>query len=190
MCQTNNNVIVLSLSGEDVLLLSAPTALNQDVFPTLSNITDIISTNIPSLARVAAAIGGSTPSAPPPVDNLAESVSTNIAGLAEAAKTVANPAAVSSALSTPAAHSGVPTLDSIIGSMTNMPSLAGISNNVANSAVSSAPSAPPISTAEPSRDMPTGKPANQLLFLRSTSIMVLQLRSLQGWTNFLTRGPH
>ncbi|XP_037830410.1 arf-GAP with Rho-GAP domain, ANK repeat and PH domain-containing protein 1 [Kryptolebias marmoratus] len=170
-------------TDKDAPPLSAPDGLNEDVFPTLASITDIISTNIPLLAGIAAAIGDPAPSAPsaplapPSLDSLADSISTNIPGLAEAANAVINPAALNSSLSTPspATVSGVPTLD-IFSFMANIPSLAGTDNSVTNTTGSSIPSAPPLTPGEPrllplrrlcSGDTPTDVGALSQLVTRS-----------------------
>ncbi|XP_060911744.1 arf-GAP with Rho-GAP domain, ANK repeat and PH domain-containing protein 1 isoform X4 [Labrus mixtus] len=138
---------------------------NGVVFPTLAGITDIIATNIPSLAGFANFIGGSSPaptvplapSAPPSIDTMVNSIATNIPSLAGAASTVANPAAVTmnssstnTPLSVPDSKKGATNLDSIVSSLANIPSLAGIVSSVANPADSSmmtqaTPSAPPPS---------------------------------------------
>ncbi|XP_051793856.1 arf-GAP with Rho-GAP domain, ANK repeat and PH domain-containing protein 1 [Acanthochromis polyacanthus] len=115
------------------------------VFPTLAGVADIIAISIPSLAGIASTIGSSTPSAigtsapsaPPSLESMADSIATNIPGLAEAASVVANP-------SLPADTKGTASLDSIVSSLASIPSLAGIVNGLANPAISSAPSAPPL----------------------------------------------
>ncbi|KAM4544992.1 arf-GAP with Rho-GAP domain, ANK repeat and PH domain-containing protein 1 isoform 2-T2 [Odontesthes bonariensis] len=130
------------------ICLPAP---NQDDFPTLSRITDIIAFNIPSLAGVATAIEGPAPSvppappAPPSIDSMANSISAHIPDLAEAADAVATPAApvLNRDPCTPAAN-----LDSIVSSLANISSLAGVVSSVANPAVSPSPSAPPLSSGE------------------------------------------
>ncbi|XP_053188009.1 arf-GAP with Rho-GAP domain, ANK repeat and PH domain-containing protein 1 [Scomber japonicus] len=124
-----------------------------DVFPSLPGIADIISVNIPSLADVAASISGSAPSAPsappsapsdpsapPSINTISDSISSHIPSLAGAAATL-SPASPTSPV--PAAS-----LDSIFGSLANMPLLAGIVSDVANPAVSS--------TTTPSAPSPTG----------------------------------
>ncbi|XP_070712118.1 arf-GAP with Rho-GAP domain, ANK repeat and PH domain-containing protein 1 [Pempheris klunzingeri] len=145
-------------TGEDAPLLPPPGGSDCGVvLPTLASVTDIIATNIPSLAGLAANISGSapqTPSAPPSVDGRADRIAAHIPSLAGAASAVANPAvtALDSATTTPvpAANTGAASLDSIVSSLANIPSLAGIVSSVANPAVSSmttlaTPSAPPPS---------------------------------------------
>ncbi|XP_073334887.1 arf-GAP with Rho-GAP domain, ANK repeat and PH domain-containing protein 1 isoform X2 [Pagrus major] len=130
------------------------------IFPTLAGVTDLIATNIPSLAGFATSIGGSaptapattTPSAPPSIDSMANSIAAHIPSLAGAASTVANPAAAtlnsaSTNTPVPANNTGAVSLDSIVSSFANIPSLAGLVSSVANPAVSSmttpaTPSAP------------------------------------------------
>ncbi|XP_034538919.1 arf-GAP with Rho-GAP domain, ANK repeat and PH domain-containing protein 1 [Notolabrus celidotus] len=125
---------------------------NGVVFPTLAGITDIIATNIPSLAGLANSIGGSTPipastpapSAPPSIDTISNNISTSIPCLAGAVSTVANSAAASKDPTTtpgPAANEGAAKLDSIVSSLANIPSLTGILSNV----TPVTPSAPPSS---------------------------------------------
>ncbi|XP_056253388.1 arf-GAP with Rho-GAP domain, ANK repeat and PH domain-containing protein 1 isoform X2 [Seriola aureovittata] len=141
------------------------------VFPTLASVADIIATNIPSLAGVATAIGDSAPpattapSAPPSIDSMANSIATHIPSLVGAASTVASPAA---AVLNPttlvlASNTDAASLDSIVSSLANMPSLAGIICGEANPAVSLTPSALPPSAGEPytpslSRIRVTGDP--------------------------------
>ncbi|XP_008277690.1 arf-GAP with Rho-GAP domain, ANK repeat and PH domain-containing protein 1 [Stegastes partitus] len=122
------------------------------VFPSLAGVADLIATNIPSLAGIATAIGSSAPSAPlapPSLNSMADSIATNIPGLAEAASAVANPSAAAqtslSAALVPADNTGTANLDSIVSSLANIPSLTGIVSGVPNPAISSAPSAPPLS---------------------------------------------
>ncbi|KAM4546601.1 arf-GAP with Rho-GAP domain, ANK repeat and PH domain-containing protein 1 isoform 1-T3 [Fundulus diaphanus] len=114
----------------------------QENFPTLSGITDLIATNIPSLAGVATGIRSSTSSvspATPSIDTLTDTISTTIPSLAEAANAVANPALLSPAPSTPAATtSGSQSLDSIISSLSNINSLAEFVSSIPK------PSAPPL----------------------------------------------
>ncbi|XP_041864759.1 arf-GAP with Rho-GAP domain, ANK repeat and PH domain-containing protein 1 isoform X2 [Melanotaenia boesemani] len=135
-----------------------PAASNQDVFPTLSGITEIIATNIPSLAGVATAIGGpapsasSAPSAPLSRGSMANSISTHIPDLAEATYTVASPATpvLKSSLSAPSPAAGAANLDNIISSLANIPSFMGMVSSVANPIVSPFPSAPSLSPGESS----------------------------------------
>ncbi|XP_018517421.1 arf-GAP with Rho-GAP domain, ANK repeat and PH domain-containing protein 1 [Lates calcarifer] len=95
------------------------------IFPTLTGVTDIIAAKMPSLAGVAAAIGGSAPPDPPTppgpttplsVDSMANSIAAHIPSLAAAASTVANPAATSlnpasTTTPVPAANAGAATLN-------------------------------------------------------------------------------
>ncbi|CAJ1063215.1 arf-GAP with Rho-GAP domain%2C ANK repeat and PH domain-containing protein 1 [Xyrichtys novacula] len=126
---------------------------NGVVFPTLAGITNIIATNIPSLAGLANSIGGSAPnsspsqipSAPPSIDAIASDISANIPSLAGAVSAVASPAAASvnsASDATPAANKGTAKLDSIVSSLANIPSISGIVNTVTTPAT---PSAPPTS---------------------------------------------
>ncbi|MEQ2300846.1 hypothetical protein AMECASPLE_030017, partial [Ameca splendens] len=115
----------------------------RDTSPTLSGITDIIATNIPSLAGVATGIRSSTHPASPALlskESLADSISRAIPGLDEAANAVANPIPLSPAPSKPAATtSGSPSLESIMTSLSNMTSFAEFVSSIPN------PSAPPLS---------------------------------------------
>ncbi|KAI3373370.1 hypothetical protein L3Q82_006663 [Scortum barcoo] len=119
------------------------------VFPTLAGVTDIITTNIPSLAGLASSISGSVPpaSAPSPlpsIDSMAKSIATHIPSLAGVASTVVNPVADSASSTTPipAATSDAASLDGLISSLANIPSLAASVSNVANPAIPSAPPPP------------------------------------------------
>ncbi|XP_054586989.2 arf-GAP with Rho-GAP domain, ANK repeat and PH domain-containing protein 1 isoform X2 [Nothobranchius furzeri] len=146
-------------AGTDASPLSAPEGSNQDVFVKVNSIADIIATNIPSLAGAASAIGGPIAYAPssnlmiPSANSQTDSVATSIRCLAEAANVLANTAFLDSALSAPApapaAFSGAPDLDRIIGSLSNIPSLAGTVSSIANPSISSSPSAPPLSSDTP-----------------------------------------
>ncbi|XP_039633654.1 arf-GAP with Rho-GAP domain, ANK repeat and PH domain-containing protein 1 isoform X1 [Perca fluviatilis] len=121
------------------------------VFPTLSGVTDIIASSIPSLAGFATSIGGSAPSAPlaplapsapsapPSIDSVANSIAGHIPSLAGTASAVANPAVTLDSVSpsAPPSNTAAVSLDSIISSLANIPSLAGIVSSVANPAVSS-----------------------------------------------------
>ncbi|XP_038144260.1 arf-GAP with Rho-GAP domain, ANK repeat and PH domain-containing protein 1 isoform X1 [Cyprinodon tularosa] len=124
-----------------------PAGSKQDNFPTLSGITNIIATNIPSLAGMATSINGSTPSAPrapPSIDSLTDSVSTTIPGLAEAAKALANPSQLGPSPPTTAPTvSSSQSLDSIISSMSSFSNLADFVSSIPN------PSAPPLSAEPP-----------------------------------------
>ncbi|XP_054902898.1 arf-GAP with Rho-GAP domain, ANK repeat and PH domain-containing protein 1 [Poeciliopsis prolifica] len=129
-------------TGEDALPLSSPRESTRDNFPTLDGITDLIATNIPSLAGVAASFSGSAPSAPPPIDSVTDSISTTIPGLAEAANVVAAnaEAKLSPAPSTPAAtDSGSQSLEAIISSLSHMTNVDEFISSIPN------PSAPPLS---------------------------------------------
>ncbi|XP_040007483.1 arf-GAP with Rho-GAP domain, ANK repeat and PH domain-containing protein 1 isoform X2 [Xiphias gladius] len=127
------------------------------IIPTLAGVADIIATNIPSLAVVAAAIGGSAPSAPPAphsIDSLANSITTHVPSLAGFASAVANPAAAtlnptSSTTPVPAANTDASNFDSIVSSLANIPSLGGIVSGVAYPAISNNSSAPPPSAGKP-----------------------------------------
>ncbi|XP_067465193.1 arf-GAP with Rho-GAP domain, ANK repeat and PH domain-containing protein 1 isoform X2 [Thunnus thynnus] len=153
----SSNGVQLS-TGEDASPLGG-------VFPSLPGVTNIIAANIPSLAGVAASIGGSdpsappstppsaAPSAPPSIDSMADSIAAHIPSLAGSVSTVASPAAAmlspaSSTSPVPTANSAAASLDSIVSSLANIPLLAGIVSSVANPAVCSTttpatPSAPP-----------------------------------------------
>ncbi|XP_040907249.1 arf-GAP with Rho-GAP domain, ANK repeat and PH domain-containing protein 1 [Toxotes jaculatrix] len=140
-------------AGENV---APPTASDHGVvLPTLAGVADIIAANVPSLAGVAATIGGSSPPAPsaPYIDDMANSITTRTPSLAGPASTVAKPAdTLNSTTSTspvPAAHTGAASLDSIVGSLANIPCLAGIINNVANPTVCSTPLTSPPSAGKP-----------------------------------------
>ncbi|XP_029029918.1 arf-GAP with Rho-GAP domain, ANK repeat and PH domain-containing protein 1 isoform X2 [Betta splendens] len=109
-------------------------------YPTLEGVADTISINIPTLAEIAAAIGGSAPvhtpsapAAPSSIDVMANNIATHIPSLAGAASMVANS-------NTPAP--GTPSLDSIVSSLGNIPSFWGTVGSVADPAVSTAPSPP------------------------------------------------
>ncbi|XP_076605795.1 arf-GAP with Rho-GAP domain, ANK repeat and PH domain-containing protein 1 [Chaetodon auriga] len=148
-------------TGEDAPLLPLHGSDNGVMIPTLASVTDIITTNIPSLAGVAASIGGltptaptpPTPSAPPSIDSMTNSIAAHIPSLAGAASTVANPATATTSASatTPvsAANTGAASLDSIVSSLANIPSLAGIVNGVANPAARSM-TTPATPSAQPS----------------------------------------
>ncbi|XP_023136770.1 arf-GAP with Rho-GAP domain, ANK repeat and PH domain-containing protein 1 isoform X2 [Amphiprion ocellaris] len=110
------------------------------IFPTLAGVADIIAINIPSLAGIASAIGSSTPSTiggsvPSAIGSSAPSAPPSLDSMAASA--VANPLV-------PADTKGTASLDSIVSSLASIPSLAGIVNGVANPAISSDPSAPPL----------------------------------------------
>ncbi|XP_047463937.1 arf-GAP with Rho-GAP domain, ANK repeat and PH domain-containing protein 1 isoform X2 [Mugil cephalus] len=113
---------------------------HDDFFPSLAGVSDIIATNIPSLAGVVTAIGGSAPTAapaptaPPCVDSIANSIAAHVPDLAETASTVANPTTA------PTSSTGAASLDSIVSSLANIPSFSGIINGLANQTVSSSPS--------------------------------------------------
>ncbi|KAK2827900.1 hypothetical protein Q5P01_018934 [Channa striata] len=111
------------------------------VYPTLDGVTDMIATNIPSLAGIATAIKGSTPSpsapvAPPSIESMANNIPGHIPSLAGAGSTVANPAPSNTHVTSAA------DLDSIVSSLANISSLAGIVSNVAIPAISTTPAAP------------------------------------------------
>ncbi|XP_030010095.1 arf-GAP with Rho-GAP domain, ANK repeat and PH domain-containing protein 1 isoform X2 [Sphaeramia orbicularis] len=130
------------------------------VYPTLAGVTDMIAASIPSLAGVAAYIGGSAPppaapptpsapSAPPSIDSITNKITANIPSLAGTANALTNPEAPLSSASTPTPESSATNisavnLDNIVNSLTNIPSLAGIVSGMANTGVSSTttPSAP------------------------------------------------
>ncbi|XP_028322114.1 arf-GAP with Rho-GAP domain, ANK repeat and PH domain-containing protein 1 isoform X2 [Gouania willdenowi] len=124
-------------------------SLSTPNFPTLTSVTDIIAANIPSLAGIAAAIGGSAPQAPqatspppapPSMDSLANSIAASIPALADTAGTVSSPDAavvVPAPSSTPASNS----FDRVLSSLSNIPGFSGEVN---------APSAPPLSDVQPS----------------------------------------
>ncbi|XP_063343748.1 arf-GAP with Rho-GAP domain, ANK repeat and PH domain-containing protein 1 [Pelmatolapia mariae] len=142
--------------------------------PTLDGVTGAIATNIPSLAGVAASIGGSapwnpsTPSAPPSLDSIANSITTHIPDLAEAASTEANLASFNpmppganadTAVLSPAPSTTpapAPSLDSIFNSLANIPSFAGFVSSVGNPAESFSPSAPPLPNTKPHPPSMTG----------------------------------
>ncbi|XP_047235774.1 arf-GAP with Rho-GAP domain, ANK repeat and PH domain-containing protein 1 isoform X3 [Girardinichthys multiradiatus] len=130
-------------TDKDAPPLSSPIGSMRDTFPTLSGITDIIATNIPSLAGVATGIRSSTHPASPALlskESLADSISRAIPGLDEAANAVANPIPLSSAPSKPAATtSSSPSLESIMTSLSNMTSFAEFVSSIPN------PTAPPLS---------------------------------------------
>ncbi|XP_041808379.1 arf-GAP with Rho-GAP domain, ANK repeat and PH domain-containing protein 1 [Chelmon rostratus] len=145
-------------TGEDAPpLLPRSEADNAVMIPTLASVTDIITTNIPSLAGVTASIGGSAPttstspapSAPPSIDSLADSIAAHLPTLAGAASTVTNSAtATTSASATtpaPAANADAATLNSIVSSLANIPSLAGIVGSVTSMTTPATPPAPPPS---------------------------------------------
>ncbi|XP_043996523.1 arf-GAP with Rho-GAP domain, ANK repeat and PH domain-containing protein 1 isoform X2 [Gambusia affinis] len=126
----------------DALPLSSPRESTRDNFPTLDGITNLIATNIPSLAGVATSFSASAPSDPPPIDILTDSLSTTIPGLAETAN--AMPAIAEAKIwldpSTPAANGSDSTsLESIISSLSNITSVDEFVSSIHN------PSAPPLS---------------------------------------------
>ncbi|KAM9846712.1 arf-GAP with Rho-GAP domain, ANK repeat and PH domain-containing protein 1 isoform 2-T2 [Aulostomus maculatus] len=131
------------------------------ICPTLLSVTEIIATNIPSMAGVTASISDSTPPGPPvPLsgDSMTNSITTQIRSLAQAASTVDNSTAVmldsDKATSVPVANTGVGCLESIISSKANIPSLADMVTNVASSVVDSS-----ATLALPQAPTPTdGKP--------------------------------
>ncbi|XP_045896923.1 arf-GAP with Rho-GAP domain, ANK repeat and PH domain-containing protein 1 isoform X2 [Micropterus dolomieu] len=137
---------------------------DRGIYPTLASVTDLIATNIPSLAGFATSICGSAPIpsaplAPPSIDSMANNIAAHIPSLAGAASSVAYPAAAelisaSTTTLTPASGTGAASLDSIFSSLANIPSLAGIVSSVANPAVSSVitPAIPPATL--PSADKP------------------------------------
>lgn len=141
---SDNDVTLTPPSGED----PPPGGV---VYPTLAGVTDIIATNILSLAGVATTIGGSAPAptpsaptAPPSIDIMANNIATHIPSLTGAANALANPsAAMLSSTYSNTLVKGAASLDSIVSSLANIPSLAGIVSSVANPAVSTVPSAPP-----------------------------------------------
>lgn len=147
---SDDDVTVSFSSGQDAPPFPPSGGSDRDpVFPTLAGVTDLIATNIPSLAGFATSIGGSAPtapaltapSAPPSIDSMANSIATHIPSLAGAASTVANPATASlNSTSTntpvPANNTGAVSLDSIVSSFANIPGLAGLVSSVANPAVS------------------------------------------------------
>nr|XP_024657510.1 arf-GAP with Rho-GAP domain, ANK repeat and PH domain-containing protein 3-like [Maylandia zebra] len=156
----------------------AHSALSRSLtLPTLDGVTGVIATNIPSLAGVAASIGGSapwnpsTPSAPPSLDSIANSITTHIPDLAEAASTEANLASFNpmppgantdTAVLSPAPSTTpapAPSLDSIFNSLANIPSFAGFVSSVGNPAVSFSPSAPPLPNTKPHPPSLTGSGA-------------------------------
>ncbi|XP_019219136.1 uncharacterized protein LOC102077808 isoform X2 [Oreochromis niloticus] len=156
----------------------ARSALSRSLtLPTLDGVTGVIATNIPSLAGVAASIGGSapwnpsTPSAPPSLDSIANSITTHIPDLAEAASTEANLASFNpmppganadTAVLNPAPSTTpapAPSLDSIFNSLANIPSFAGFVSGVGNPAESFSPSAPPLPNAKPHPPSLTGSGA-------------------------------
>ncbi|KAM8834895.1 arf-GAP with Rho-GAP domain, ANK repeat and PH domain-containing protein 1 isoform 1-T1 [Synchiropus picturatus] len=109
------------------------------VYPTLAGISDLISTNIPSMAGMMAYISGSAaaplaPTAPPSVDSIANNISSHIPSLADAAHDVAEPSAPSSMDPAPAASNAVPSLDSVLSSLAKMPTITGVVSHVANPA--------------------------------------------------------
>ncbi|XP_078100668.1 uncharacterized protein LOC144513457 isoform X2 [Sander vitreus] len=133
------------------------------VFPTLSGVTDLIASSIPSLAGFATSIGGTAPSAPlaplapsaPPfIDSVANGIATHIPSLAGTAGAVANPAVtlVSASPSAPPSNTATVGLDIIISSLANIPSLAGIVSSVANPAVSSVMT--PAASSDPLPELP------------------------------------
>ncbi|RVE63437.1 hypothetical protein OJAV_G00136170 [Oryzias javanicus] len=144
--------------------LPASSGLNHGVFPSLTGMADITANGDPSLPAAANPIPTpSAPSAPPTIDFLANIISAQIPVLANDAKAVANPpaAAFSPAPTTPApdATTGAANLESIVSSLANIPSFAGIVGNVANPVVSAIPSAPPLVSNEsrsPSLKRPNG----------------------------------
>lgn len=127
----------------------APAGSNHGpVFPTLAGITDIISSNISSLAGLATSIGSSAPSssalpppaAPPSIDSAAYKITANMPSLAGTASAVANAATTPSASPAPAvpdAHTNSVSLETIVNSLANVPIFTGIISNIANPAVSS-----------------------------------------------------
>ncbi|XP_034746782.1 arf-GAP with Rho-GAP domain, ANK repeat and PH domain-containing protein 1 [Etheostoma cragini] len=120
------------------------------VFPTLSGVTDIIASSIPSLAGFASSIGGFSPSAPlappaplapsapPSMDSPCEGVAAHIPTFEGPASAVANRAVTlhPAPPSAPPSNTAAVSLDRILSSLANIPSLAGIVSNVANPAVS------------------------------------------------------
>ncbi|XP_047184084.1 arf-GAP with Rho-GAP domain, ANK repeat and PH domain-containing protein 1 [Scophthalmus maximus] len=143
-----------NLSTDEVPRLP-PSGLDRGVvFPTLAGVTDFIAANIPSLAGVAAAIGGSAPPAPSPppsINSMASSISAHIPSLAGTASAMANPATAtsnpaSSSTPVPAANTSAASLDSIVSSLANIPCISGI---MADPAINPAPSASPPSAGKP-----------------------------------------
>uniref|UniRef100_A0A672FAI8 Arf-GAP with Rho-GAP domain, ANK repeat and PH domain-containing protein 1-like n=1 Tax=Salarias fasciatus TaxID=181472 RepID=A0A672FAI8_SALFA len=137
--------------------------------PTLESVTDIIVANIPSLAGIAATIGGSNstpvvPSAPPPpptLDSITDTIATNIPFLADAASIMGKPDAAvfdpapsskpapsappanTPAANTPAPSTGAASFDRVINSLANIPGLADVI------VASPSPSAPPAPESKP-----------------------------------------
>uniref|UniRef100_UPI0037E7D9A1 arf-GAP with Rho-GAP domain, ANK repeat and PH domain-containing protein 1 isoform X2 n=1 Tax=Semicossyphus pulcher TaxID=241346 RepID=UPI0037E7D9A1 len=142
----SSNEVHLSI-GDDAPPLPALGGSNHGViFPTLAGITDIIATNIPSLAGFATSISSPTPtptappapSAPPSIDSMANNIAAHIPSLAGTANTVAIPATVNSNTTpVPTAYTGAANLDSIFSSLAKIHGIEGIVSRVANPADSS-----------------------------------------------------
>ncbi|KAM9788515.1 arf-GAP with Rho-GAP domain, ANK repeat and PH domain-containing protein 1 [Neosynchiropus ocellatus] len=119
-------------------------------YPSLEGISNLISTNIPSMAGMMAYISGSAtapsapvaPTAPPSADSIANNISSHIPSLADTAHDVVQPSAPSSMEPAPAANNGGPSLDSVLSSLAKMPTISGVVSNVANLAVGSNTSTP------------------------------------------------
>ncbi|XP_067348222.1 arf-GAP with Rho-GAP domain, ANK repeat and PH domain-containing protein 1 isoform X2 [Channa argus] len=134
-------------TGEDASTHPPPVG---SVYPSLSGVTDMIATNIPSLAGIATDIGGSTPSpapsapvAPPSIDSMANNITLHIPSLAGAGSTAVNYGPTYTHVANAA------NLDSIVSSLANISRLAGIVSNAAIPAVSTTPSALPLTAAKP-----------------------------------------
>ncbi|XP_047199620.1 arf-GAP with Rho-GAP domain, ANK repeat and PH domain-containing protein 1 isoform X1 [Hippoglossus stenolepis] len=145
----NDDMVPLSRDEGATRLPPSSGSDNGFIFPTLVSVTDIIAANIPSLAEVAAAVGGSAPpdcsapSAPPSIDSIAGSITTHIPSLACTANALVNPADATSKPAScptpvPAANTGAA---SIVSSLANMAASSGI--------ISFVPSAPPPSDGKP-----------------------------------------
>lgn len=144
LVEDDDDVTAPSSSDQDTRLLPSSSGSDGDAgFPTLAGVADIIATNIPSLAGVAASIGASSSasSAPGATRHI-------VPGLADATSGAANS-------NTPAVS-----LDSIFTSLATIPSLTGIVSDMANPADGSFPSAPPLSAGKPCNTH-TGKSINQ-----------------------------
>ncbi|XP_037324361.1 arf-GAP with Rho-GAP domain, ANK repeat and PH domain-containing protein 1 isoform X2 [Pungitius pungitius] len=109
------------------------------VFPTLVGVSDIITTSIPLLA------GNDTPPTPLPPPSLENMVnSTHKYGLAGTASAVENPPAAElnpASNSTPVPAANTVSLDGIMRSLDNIPSLVGIASNPAVCSMTPSPSA-------------------------------------------------